>query len=116
MRRAARVTLFVHDRSGRLEAMPDLELFHALLAQVPLVTRNPDGSRTLVFDLPDPASVLEGAADGPEEAPTERLKAQFSAAADMARMLGLPLTAALADSAEIVLENEVTGGSLRPGG
>lgn len=106
MRQAARITLFVQDRDGKLDTFPDLEVLHALLRQVPLITRNPDGGRTLVFDLPDPPAMLGGFARPP--APSmERLRAMILALGSEARALGLPLTAALADSAEIVVEAEL---------
>ena len=114
MRRAARITLFLHDRDGKLDAYPDLEVLHALLSQMPLVTRNPDGSRTLVFDLADPASLL-AVGYRPEMPNADRLRAQIAAVSAQASALGLTLTAALADSAELVLEAEL-GGIAPPGG
>lgn len=106
MRHAARITLFVQDRDGRLDTYPDLEVLHALMQQVPLVTRNGDGSRTLVFDLADPAGTLGGG--GPmHEASEDRLRTHISATAAEARALGLKLTAALAESAELVAEIEL---------
>jgi hypothetical protein len=114
MRQAARITLFVQDRDGKLDTFPDLEVLHALLRQVPLVNRNPDGGRTLVFDLPDPATTLSGPALPP--APdSDRLRALIVAVASEARALGLSLTAALAESAELVAEAEL-GGMTPPGG
>lgn len=104
MRQAARITLFVQDRDGKLDTYPDLDVLDALMRQVPLVTRNPDGSRTLVFDITDPGSQL-----GKPAAPlphAERLKAQLGTLAAEARALGLSLTAALAEAAELVLEVE----------
>lgn len=108
MRQAARVTLFIQDRDGRLDASPDVEVLYALLRQVPLVNRNPDGSRTLVFDLDDPAGTV-GAGPQPAGAAPERLRSQILALGTEARALGLTLTAALADSAEIVAESELGG-------
>lgn len=106
MRQAARITLFVQDRDGRLEAFPDSEVLDALLRQVPLVNRNPDGSRTLVFDLVDPAAEL-GQRPMLEVPRVERLRWQITSLAQEARALGLPLTAALAESAELVAEAEL---------
>lgn len=108
MRQAARITLFVLDKNGRLDTTPDLAVLHALLEQVPLVNRNPDGSRTLVFDLADPATQL-GTLPRPAGPDPERLRAQIAALANEARSLGLPLTAALADSAELVADAELAG-------
>ena len=108
MRQAARITLFVQDREGKLDTVPDLEVLHALMRQVPIVTRNPDGSRTLVFDLPDPAAAVSGSAM-PAAPDAERVRALISALAIEERSLGLPLTAALAESAELVAEAEFGG-------
>jgi hypothetical protein len=105
MRHAARITLFVQDRDGRLDTYPDLEVLHALMQQVPLVTRNADGSRTLVFDLADPAGTLGGSVM--PEASEDRLRTHMAATAAEARALGLKLTAALAESAELVAELEL---------
>ncbi|WP_270936360.1 hypothetical protein [Falsiroseomonas oryzae] len=108
MRHAARITLFVQDRDGKLDTFPDLEVLHALMRQVPLVTRNPDGTRTLVFDLADPAMAIAGPALPP--APDiDRLRAQIAAFGSEARALRLTLTAALADAAEMVAEAELAG-------
>jgi hypothetical protein len=112
MRRAARITLFVQDRDGRLDTFPDQEVFNMLLQQTPLVNRNPDGSRTLVFDLANPASALVM----PETVlrpDGDSLRAKISALSMEAHALGLPLTAALADSAELVAEVELGAGSPR---
>jgi hypothetical protein len=106
MRRAARITLFVQDRDGKLDTFPDLEVFHVLLQQTPLVNRNPDGSRTLVFDLADPLRAL-GTPASEERADAERLRAKIASLSLEAHALGLPLTAALADSAELVAEAEL---------
>jgi hypothetical protein len=100
--------MFVQDREGKLDTVPDLEVLHALMRQVPLVTRNSDGSRTLVFDLPEPGAVLAGGA-APQAPDAERLRALIGALAIEARALGLPLTAALAESAELVAEAEFGG-------
>lgn len=100
MRQAGRVTLFVQDRSGGPEPTPDLELVFMLLQQAPLVSNNPDGSRTYVYDLDSPGEALERAPK------LERLRGLSLALGQAARALGLPLTAALADSAEIVAEAE----------
>ena len=108
MRQAARITLFVLDKNGRLDTTPDLAVLHALLEQVPLVNRNPDGSRTLVFDLADPATQLDKL-PRPAGPDPERLRGQIAALASEARALGLNLTAALADSAELVAEAELAG-------
>jgi hypothetical protein len=111
MRQAARITLFVQDRNGKLDTFPDLEVLHALMQQVPMVTRNADGSRTLVFDLAEPSLILShGAAPGMPD--FERLRAHINAMSSEARALGLTLTAALADSAELVAEAEL--GSIPP--
>jgi hypothetical protein len=108
MRQAARITLFVQDRDGKLDTFPDLEVLHALMQQVPMVSRNADGSRTLVFDLADPASKLSHSA--PLAMPDiERLRTYINAMSSEARALGLTLTAALADSAELVAEAEFGG-------
>lgn len=111
MRQAARITLFVQDRDGTLETLPDLEVLHALMQQTPLVNRNPDGSRTFVFDLPDP-SVALARIRRPAAPDPNRLRAHIAALGSEARALGLPLTAALADSAELVAEAEL--GSMPP--
>lgn len=104
MRQAARITLFVQDRDGKLDTYPDPDVLDALMRQVPLVTRNPDGSRTLVFDMTDPGARLGARMAQPPHA--ERLKAQLGTLAAEARALGLPLTASLAEAAELVLEVE----------
>jgi hypothetical protein len=106
MRSAARITLFVQDRDGKMDTYPDIEVFHLLMQQTPLVNRNSDGSRTLVFDLPDPARML-GTAVASERADAERLRAKIASLSMEAHALGLPLTAALADSAELVAEAEL---------
>jgi hypothetical protein len=106
MRQASRITLFVQDRDGKLDAFPDLEVLHALMRQVPLVNRNPDGSRTLVFDLPEPAAIL-GADPRWAEMQAERLRTKINAVANEARGLGLSLTASLAEAAELVIESEL---------
>lgn len=106
MRQATRITLFVQARAGRLDTLPDLEVLHALMQQVPLVNQNPDGSRTLVFDLADPGATL-GRPGSVPVADADRLRAQIAALGIEARALGLPLTAALADSAELVAEAEL---------
>lgn len=107
MRQAARITLFVHDRDGTLEPLPDLELFHLLLHQMPLVTRHADGSRTFVFDLVEPERALAHCARRPMAGSLERMREHIAAIGDEARALGLPLTAALAESAELVAEVEM---------
>jgi hypothetical protein len=106
MRRAARITLFVQDRDGKLDTYPDIDVFHLLMQQTPLVNRNPDGSRTLVFDLPDPSRALGGGLVA-SHADAERLRAKIASLSLEAHALGLPLTAALADSAELVAEAEL---------
>jgi hypothetical protein len=108
MRQAARITLFVQDRDGKLDTFPDLEVLHALMEQVPMVSRNADGSRTLVFDLADPSAKLSHRAT-PAMPDIERLRAHINAMSNEARALGLILTAALADSAELVAEAEFGG-------
>ena len=107
MRQAARITLFVQDRDGRMETVPDLDVLHALLRQTPLVTRNDDGSRTFVFDLLEPASTLSCMGVRPGAISLEGVRQCSRALAETARALGLPLTAALADSAELVAEAEL---------
>ena len=107
LRQAARITLFVHDLDGRMETVPDLDVLHALLRQTPLVTRNADGSRTFVFDLLEPASTLSCMGVRPGAISLEGVRQCSRALADTARALGLPLTAALADSAELVAEAEL---------
>ena len=85
--------------------LPDPAVLHLLLEQVPLVTRNPDGSRTLVFDLNDPDTALRRAgAHGPSH---DRLHDLAQALAAEARALGLTLTAAVAESAELVADAEI---------
>jgi hypothetical protein len=108
MRRATRITLFVQDRDGKFDTYPDIEVLQLLMRQTPLINRNPDGSRTLVFDLPDPSKSLSGTALFPTADP-DRLRMQIVSLATEARALGLPLTAALADSAELVAEAELEG-------
>jgi len=109
MRQAARITLFVQDRNGRLEAFPDLnfDVFDVLIRQTPMITRNPDGSRTFVFDLAEPGDSLLGRGLQQPALQSDRLKSQFSALAGEARALGLPLTASLAEAAELVAEAEL---------
>lgn len=107
MRKAARITLFVQEREGGLDTTPDLELLHALLRQTPLVTRNDDGSRTYVFDLVDPGSATQDLDFANRMLSLESLKACSVALGRTARAMGLPLTAALADSAEVVAEAEI---------
>jgi hypothetical protein len=108
MRQAARITLFVHDRDGRLEAMPDLDALHTLLQQMPLISRNDDGSRTFVFDLVAPPGKPGHGESRLQAFSLESLRACSAALGQAARAMGLPLTAALADSAELVAEAEVT--------
>lgn len=111
MRQAARITLFVQDRDGKLDTYPDHEVLDALMRQTPLVSRNPDGSRTLVFDLAEPSSSLGQRAGAPAAGP-DGLRGQLNALANEARALGLPLTAALAEAAELVVEVELN--AMRP--
>ncbi|MGG5807778.1 hypothetical protein [Falsiroseomonas sp. CW058] len=112
MRRATRVTLFVHDNNPRADMVPDMDVLHLLLEQVPLITRNDDGSRTFVFDLANPAEALAGM---PPAAPSlDRLRHLSHALAQEARALGLDLAAGLAESAELVAEAEA--GMRRPPG
>jgi hypothetical protein len=109
MRQSARITLFVQDRDGKADMVPDLEVLHLLLEQVPLVSRNPDGSRTLIFDLADPKSKLREALGATGSSPSiERLRNLSQALAGEARALGLTLTAAVAESAELLAEAEIT--------
>jgi hypothetical protein len=107
MRQAARITLFIHDRDGRLEALPDLRLFQTLLQQQPLISRNDDGSRTFVFDMAEPPGPAGADLDGYGGASIEVLRNCCLALGRAARALGLPLTTALADSAELVAEAEI---------
>jgi hypothetical protein len=107
MRQAARITLFVQDRNGKLDTYPDPQVLDALMRQVPLVTRNPDGSRTLVFDLAEPADAI-GRPEPPPAIGSEGLRAQLQTLANQARALGLPLTASLAEAAELVVEVELS--------
>lgn len=101
MRQAERITLFVQDQHRTLAPAPDLALMQAVLQQPPLVSDNPDGSRTFIFDLAAPARAMAAP-------PTlETLRGLAAALGEAARGLGLPLTAALADSAELVAEAEV---------
>ncbi|WP_439599072.1 hypothetical protein [Falsiroseomonas sp.] len=107
MSQVARITLFVHDRAGRLETLPDQDLLRALLQEIPLVTRHDDGSRTFVFDMVEPMDrPLHLGCDG-EPVSVETLRACGAALARVAHSLGLPLTAALAESAELVAEGEL---------
>lgn len=107
MRQAARITLFIHDRDGRLEATPDLEVLHLLLRQMPLMTRNDDGTRTFVFDLVEPSVELSRAgAEAPARPSLDRLRQLTQSLASEARSLGLPLAAALAEAAEVVADSE----------
>jgi hypothetical protein len=106
MRQAERITLFIHDRDGRLEPVPDLQVLHALLAQTPLLNPNPDGSRTFIFDLGMPSLNLP---EPPAAAPRPSLEGvrNLSAAlAEAARAIGLRRTASLADSIELLAEAE----------
>jgi hypothetical protein len=107
MRKAARITLFVQDHGEKIDATPDFELLHALLQQTPLVTRNDDGSRTYVFDMVDPASATRQMDQANRMLSLESLLACSVALGRAARAMGLPLTAALADSAEVVAEAEI---------
>jgi hypothetical protein len=108
--------MFIHDRDGRVEAVPDLELLHRLLDQIPIITRNADGSRTIVFDLCNPAEAMAGPVrrQGPS---LESLRAISAALSQAARELGLPLTAALAESAELLAaaETQARDTGLAPG-
>ena len=122
MSQVARITLFVHDRAGRLETTPDQDLLHALLREVPFVTRHEDGSRTFVFDMVEPehrrahhavtsvagsqgASSQGGSSLGTHS--LETLNGLSSTLACVARALDLPLTAALAESAPMVAAGEL---------
>jgi hypothetical protein len=107
MRHATRITLFVQHRSDKSDIVPDSDVLNVLMRQTPLVTRNPDGSRTLVFDLPDPAAMLGQRAAPNPRLQAEQLRSQIAAMAAEARALGLPLTASLADAAELVIEAEL---------
>lgn len=102
MQQVARITLFIHDRNGRLETIPDQTLLTALLRETPLITQHEDGSQTFVFDLVDPAREKPGAMPS-----LETLRSCGATLGRVARRLGLPLTAALAESAELVAEGEL---------
>ncbi len=109
MRQAARATLFLHDRTGRLEIAPDLAVLHLLLSQQPLVERHPDGSRTFVFDLPWPQALLDDRPIPSHAADTfSRLRSALAALVEEAQALGLSRTAALAEAAERVAVTEAT--------
>ncbi|NKE45952.1 hypothetical protein HB662_14265 [Roseomonas frigidaquae] len=107
MNQVARITLFVHDRAGRLETLPDPELLRALLQETPLVTRHDDGSRTFVFDMVEPEHRLSSPHPRAQVSTLESLRLCGAALASAARSLGLPLTAALAESAELVAQEEL---------
>lgn len=115
MTQVARITLFVHDRAGRLEALPDQDLLQALLQETPLVTRHDDGSHTFVFDMVEPEHRLSGSLERARVGTLQRarvgtlesLRLCGAALARTARSLGLPLTAALAESAELVAQEEL---------
>jgi len=107
MRQAARITLFVQSRDGSHDTYPDMDVLDALVHQTPMVTRNPDGSRTLVFDLAEPGEVLARRKLRPA-VQSERLRAQLNTVASDARAMGLPLTASLAEAAELVVEVELS--------
>lgn len=107
MRQATRITLFIHDRNGKSDMVPDLEVLHLLLEQLPLVTRNPDGSRTFVFDLMNPREMLREGSAQPLGPSLDRLRQFAQALAHEARSLGLPLTAGMAEASELVAEAEV---------
>jgi hypothetical protein len=107
MSQVARITLFVHDRAGHLETLPDQDLLHALLQETPLVTRHEDGSRTFVFDMVEPEHRLAGSQHRTRISTLDTLRLCGAALARTARSLGLPLTAALAESAELVAREEM---------
>ncbi len=100
MRQAERITLFVQDRDGTLDPEPDLTVIQALLRQPALISKNADGSRTFIFDLAVPGREVHGLPD------LDTLRELGEALRLTARELGLPLTAALAESAELVAEAE----------
>ncbi len=106
MTQVARITLFVHDRAGHLETLPDQNLLHALLQETPLVTRHDDGSRTFVFDMVEPEHRLDTQIRS-RDTSIDALRRYGAALAVAARSLGLPLTAALAESAELVAQEEL---------
>jgi hypothetical protein len=107
MRQATRITLFVQSRDSNFDAYPDKDVLEALVHQTPIVTHNADGSRTLVFDLPEPGLALSGRRLRPAMS-SDHLKSQLAAIAGEARAMGLPLTASLAEAAERVVEVEIT--------
>jgi len=106
MRQAERITLFIHDRDGQLEPVPDLEVLHALLAQTPLLNPNPDGSRTFIFDLGLPSVNLPGRPTLVPRQGLEGVRNLSAALAEAARAMGLRRTASLADSIELLAEAE----------
>ncbi|MGG5887269.1 hypothetical protein ACLF3G_09015 [Falsiroseomonas sp. HC035] len=107
MSEVARITLFIHDRRGRLETIPDQDLLAALLRETPLITQHDDGSRTFVFDLLDPDGERPGGEPRRADTSLETLRTCGARLGQVARHLGLPLTAALAESAELVAEGEL---------
>jgi hypothetical protein len=107
MRQVARITLFIHDRNGRLETIPDQDLLSELLQETPLITQHEDGSRTFVFDLLDPGTDRPGSEARMADTSLETLRSCGARLGRVARHLGLPLTAALAESAELVAEGEL---------
>lgn len=107
MSQVARVTLFVHDRDGRCETLPDQDLLHALLQVTPLVTRHDDGSHTFVFDMVEPEHRLTSFGFGSPVGGLATLRACGAALARAAHALGLPRTAALAESAEQMAREEL---------
>lgn len=108
MTELARMTLFLHDRSGQHDMVLDPDLLRALLRETPMVTRHEDGSCTLVFDMVEPEFRLTARQTVELRVnPLEWLKSCGEALAKAARDLDLPLTAALAESAKLVAEDEL---------
>jgi hypothetical protein len=64
MKGVRRMTLFIHDRECGPDCLPQAEQLQELLRQSPMVVRNTDGSRTFVFDLPEPEAELDCAPFG----------------------------------------------------
>lgn len=108
MRHAERITLFVQDRDSHSEPAPDLTIVQALLRQPVLISNNPDRSRTFVYDLAVPGRVVHGLPN------LDTLRELSEALRQTARELGLPLTAALAESAELVAESEALQRAIEP--
>ncbi len=114
MSRAKRVTLFVHMADDGAGRVPDLILWRDLLQQQPLISTNDDGTRVLVFDL-DGQVESNGGTAAAQRLSMEALRHCSLALAETARSLGLPLTAAMAESAEEVARAELISQARMPG-